>query len=49
LVELALKIRTNVKNSRDWNTSDYIRNELARIGISVKDRKDGFDWEIKRD
>jgi cysteinyl-tRNA synthetase len=49
LVELALQIRMNAKNNRDWTTSDYIRNELTRIGISVKDRKDGFDWEIKRD
>jgi cysteinyl-tRNA synthetase len=49
LVELALQIRTNAKNNKDWNTSDYIRNELARIGISVKDRKDGVDWEIKND
>jgi cysteinyl-tRNA synthetase len=49
LVELALQIRTNAKNSKDWNTSDYIRNELARIGISVKDRKDGVDWEVKKD
>jgi cysteinyl-tRNA synthetase len=49
LVELALQIRMNAKNNRDWNTSDYIRNELTRIGISVKDRKDGFDWEVKKD
>jgi cysteinyl-tRNA synthetase len=49
LVELALQIRMNAKNNRDWNTSDYIRNELTRIGISVRDRKDGFDWEVKRD
>jgi cysteinyl-tRNA synthetase len=49
LVELALQIRTNAKNNKDWTTSDYIRNELARIGISVKDRKEGFDWEIKKD
>jgi cysteinyl-tRNA synthetase len=49
LVELALQIRTNAKNNKDWNTSDFIRKELTRIGISVKDRKDGFDWEIKKD
>jgi cysteinyl-tRNA synthetase len=49
LVELALQIRLNAKNNRDWSTSDYIRNELARIGITVKDLKDGFEWEIKND
>ena len=49
LVELAMQIRTNARNNKDWGTSDFIRNELARIGIVVKDRKDGFEWEIKGD
>jgi cysteinyl-tRNA synthetase len=49
LVELALQIRTNARNNKDWGTSDFIRNELARIGIVVKDRKDGFEWEVKND
>jgi cysteinyl-tRNA synthetase len=49
LVELALQIRTNARNNKDWGTSDFIRNELSRIGIVVKDRKDGFEWEVKND
>jgi cysteinyl-tRNA synthetase len=49
LVELALQIRMNAKNNKDWATSDFIRNELAKIGIAVKDRKEGWDWEIKKD
>ena len=28
-------------------TSDKIRNSLTEIGIRVKDRKDGVDWEIE--
>ncbi len=47
LVELALQIRMNAKNNKDWATSDFIRNELARIGITVKDKKDGYEWEMK--
>ncbi len=47
LVELTLQLRSNAKNNKDWTTSDFIRNELARIGIIVKDRKDGADWELK--
>ncbi len=47
LVALVLQLRQNAKNNKDWVVSDFIRNELGRIGISVKDKKDGFDWEMK--
>jgi cysteinyl-tRNA synthetase len=45
VVGLVLQLRQEAKNNRDWATSDRIRNELGQIGIQVKDRKDGFDWE----
>ena len=35
------------KADRDWATSDKIRDELTAIGIRVKDRKDGYDWELE--
>lgn len=47
LVELALQIRTKAKSNKDWTTSDFIRSELSRIGISVKDTKEGYEWELK--
>jgi cysteinyl-tRNA synthetase len=46
VVSLVLQLRQEAKNNKDWATSDRIRNELGQIGIQVKDRKDGFDWEI---
>lgn len=46
VVDLLLQLRMETKNKKDWATSDRIRNELAQIGIQVKDRKDGFEWEI---
>ncbi len=46
LVDLLLNIRMEVKKKKDYELSDRIRNELASFGITVKDRKDGFDWEI---
>ncbi len=45
VVGLVLQLRQEAKNNKDWATSDRIRNELGQIGIRVKDRKDGFDWE----
>jgi cysteinyl-tRNA synthetase len=47
LVEMLLDIRQQAKADKDWATSDKIRDELDRIGIQVKDRKDGYDWSIK--
>ncbi|MCD8072302.1 MAG: cysteine--tRNA ligase [Alistipes sp.] len=46
LVEMLLSIRNQAKADKDWATSDRIRDELARIGITVKDRKDGTDWSV---
>ena len=46
LVEMILNIRMDAKRNRDWAASDRIRDELTRLGIVVKDRKDGFDWEL---
>uniref|UniRef100_UPI0040573FDF cysteine--tRNA ligase n=1 Tax=Alistipes sp. TaxID=1872444 RepID=UPI0040573FDF len=47
LVEMLLQMRMEAKANKDWATSDKIRNELTAIGIRVKDRKDGYDWEIE--
>ena len=38
--------RSEAKANKDWATSDLIRDRLAAIGVQVKDRKDGCDWEI---
>lgn len=47
LVEMLLDIRMQSKANKDWATSDRIRDRMTEIGIRVKDRKDGFDWEIE--
>ena len=47
LVDTLLDIRQKAKAAKDWATSDAIRDRLTEIGIRVKDRKDGVDWEIE--
>ena len=47
VVDMILAVRQDAKANKDWATSDKIRNELTSIGIRVKDRKDGVDWEIE--
>ena len=44
LIQLAIKIRDQAKNNKDWETSDLIRNKLTNLGIQLKDSKDGTQW-----
>jgi cysteinyl-tRNA synthetase len=45
LVNMILNMRQDAKNRKDWPASDKIREELTSLGITIKDRKDGTDWE----
>jgi len=45
-VDLLLNIRLEAKQNKDWATSDKIRNELTAIGFNIKDKKDGFEWDL---
>lgn len=48
VVALLMKLRAEAKASKDWATSDKIRNELAAIGFDIKDGKEGVSWELKK-
>jgi cysteinyl-tRNA synthetase len=41
VVNLLLEIRKDAKTRKDFATSDKIRNQLADMGIQIKDEKDG--------
>lgn len=45
LVDMILKMRQEAREQKDWAKSDAIRDGLAGLGIIIKDRKDGTDWE----
>ena len=47
LIDTVLDIRMQAKQAKDWATSDRIRDSLTALGIKVKDRKDGSDWELE--
>jgi cysteinyl-tRNA synthetase len=41
--------RLLARHNKDWKESDRIRDELAAMGIAIKDNKDGTTtWEVKR-
>lgn len=47
VIDMVLEMRQQAKTAKDWATSDMIRDRLAALGIRVKDRKDGADWELE--
>ncbi|MFO1114634.1 MAG: cysteine--tRNA ligase [Beijerinckiaceae bacterium] len=48
-VEALIAARLDARKAKNWAESDRIRDELARLGIVLKDNKDGTTtWEVKR-
>jgi cysteinyl-tRNA synthetase len=49
LVAHKIKERLDARKAKDWAASDRIRDELAEMGVALKDNKDGTtSWEVKR-
>jgi cysteinyl-tRNA synthetase len=46
LVSMMAQLRSEAKARKDYATSDQIRNQLAEMGIMLKDTKEGCEWEI---
>ena len=47
-VEIQIEARNIARQRKDWDESDRIRDELAKMGVVLKDTKDGTIWEIAR-
>jgi cysteinyl-tRNA synthetase len=48
VVEALIAERNAARKSKDFKESDRIRDELAKMGVVLKDSKDGTTWEIAR-
>ena len=48
VMDMVLDLRAKAKATKDWATSDHIRDELAALGFEVKDTKDGVTWKLNR-
>ena len=48
LVDLILNVRHSAKEKRDFATADTIREKLTNLGMVIKDKKDGYEWEFKK-
>ena len=48
IMQLLINIRKEARSKKDFVTSDKIRNQLQRLGIALKDEKDGnISWSIE--
>jgi cysteinyl-tRNA synthetase len=47
-VESLIEARIAARKARDFKEADRIRDELAAMGVVIKDSKDGTTWEVKR-
>ena len=47
-VELLIEARNAARKAKDFKESDRIRDELAAMGVVLKDSKEGTTWEIVR-
>ena len=45
VMDVVLGLRKIAKENKDWSTADFIRDELGKLNITVKDSKDGATWE----
>ncbi len=47
-VQRLIEERAKARVAKNWTESDRIRDELAKMGVVLKDTKDGTTWEIAR-
>ncbi len=46
LMNIIIDLRQDAKGRKEFAVSDKIREELNKIGVTLKDRKDGVDWDL---
>ncbi|WP_297788396.1 cysteine--tRNA ligase [uncultured Anaerococcus sp.] len=45
-IETLIEKRSQAKKAKDFKTADAIRDELTKMGITIKDTREGVKWEI---
>ena len=47
-IELRIAARLDARKAKNFAEADRIRDELAALGVVLKDSKDGTTWEAAR-
>jgi cysteinyl-tRNA synthetase len=43
-IEVLLEVRTALREAKQWELSDMIRDKLAGLGVMIEDGKEGTTW-----
>ncbi|MBI2259856.1 MAG: cysteine--tRNA ligase [Flavobacteriia bacterium] len=44
VMDLIIDLRKKARDSKDWPLSDFIRDRLVQVGITIKDNKESTSW-----
>ncbi len=45
LMKIIIDIRQQARQNKDWTTADYLRDQLATIGVVLEDSRQGVRWK----
>jgi cysteinyl-tRNA synthetase len=48
LLELLINLREKARKAKHYDISDYIREELAKLGVILEDTPAGTKWKLQR-
>jgi cysteinyl-tRNA synthetase len=48
LLDLLMRTRSDLRAARQWSLADGIRNDLAKLGITLRDGPEGTTWHVER-
>ena len=46
IIDIILEIRTKMRQDKNFEMADFIRDQLIKKGVQIKDTASGVDWEI---
>jgi cysteinyl-tRNA synthetase len=44
LMQMIIEFRKEAREQKNWAKSDLIRDELLKLGVQIKDGKEGASW-----
>jgi cysteinyl-tRNA synthetase len=46
-IDLLVTLREQLREQKQWELSDQVRDQLAELGILIEDTRDGSSWRWK--
>jgi len=45
-MQILIELRKQLREAKDYQRSDWVRDQLQNAGITLKDSRDGTTWEV---